>query len=62
MVKTVIEIDDLEHIKRKLAIMVTGRLRKKENISEAIEIQDRLSKKSGSWSGTEEIRKWREKK
>jgi hypothetical protein len=55
-------INNLEIAKRKLAIMVAGRLRKKENLEEAIEIQDRLSKKSGSWNSTEEIRKWREKK
>jgi len=61
MVQETKNINNLEHVKRKLAIMVAGRLRKKENMSEAIAIQDRLTKKSGSWNGAEEIRKWREK-
>lgn len=52
---------DIDLLKRKLEIMVVGRLRKKANILKAIKIQDNLSKKSGSWKGAEEIRRWREK-
>ena len=55
-------INNLENLKNKLEVMVVGRLRKKDEIIEAVKIQERLSKKSGSWNGAEEIRKWREKK
>ena len=53
---------NIEGLKKKLDIIITGRLRKKEDIIEAVKIQERLRKKSGSWNGAEEIRKWREKK
>ena len=33
---------------------------KRERIKRAIEIQDKLKKKSGKWSGVSEVRKWRE--
>ncbi|MEK6682583.1 MAG: ribbon-helix-helix protein, CopG family [Nitrospirota bacterium] len=33
---------------------------KRERIKHAIEVQDRLRKKSGKWNGVSEIRKWRE--
>ncbi|HCC68290.1 MAG TPA: hypothetical protein DEP99_00150 [Nitrospiraceae bacterium] len=35
--------------------------RKKELRRHAIDIQDRLRKKSGKWDGVLEIRKWRER-
>ncbi len=38
---------------------VEERLRK-ECVRRAIDIQDRLRKKSGKWDGTSEVRKWRE--
>lgn len=47
-------------MKGRLEIPIDERIRKKENILRAIKIQDSLSKKSGSWNGTAEIRKWRE--
>ena len=61
MVQEIKDTTDIDLLKRKLEIMVVGRLRKKVNILKAIKIQDNLSKKSGSWKGSEEIRKWREK-
>ena len=33
---------------------------KRERIIHAIEIQDKLKKKSGMWNGVSEVRKWRE--
>jgi metal-responsive CopG/Arc/MetJ family transcriptional regulator len=33
---------------------------RKERIKKAIDIQDRLRKKSGRWDGVAEIRRWRE--
>ncbi len=37
-----------------------GRVRDKTRMSRAVRDMDRLREKSRSWSGTEEIRKWRE--
>lgn len=34
---------------------------KKKKIGHAIEVQDRLRKKSGNWDSVSELRKWREK-
>ena len=56
------EFDKLNVMKKKLAILVSGRVRKKDEINHAIEVQDRLSRKSGSWNGSKEIKKWREKR
>lgn len=61
MVQEIKDITNIDLLKRKLEIMVVGRLRKKASIFKAMKIQDNLSKKSGSWKGAEEIRKWREK-
>ena len=33
---------------------------KRERIKRAIEIQDKLKRKSGKWSGVSKVRKWRE--
>ncbi len=61
MEQETVNLDSLENIKRKLEILLAGRFRKKENMIKSIEVQNRLSKKSGSWNGAKEIRKWREK-
>jgi len=55
------KFDNLDMIKRKLAILIAGKLRRKDMINEAVQIQDKLSEKSGSWCGAEEIRKWRKR-
>lgn len=55
-------INNFDLLKRKIEIMIAGRLRKKNKIMKAIEVQDNLSKKSGNWNSTAEIRKWREKR
>jgi len=34
---------------------------RKERLSNAIKIQDRLRRKSGKWDGVAEVRKWRER-
>ena len=45
---------------KKIDISITTNVRDRKSINEAIKIQDNLSNKSGSWSGENEIRKWRE--
>ena len=51
---------DIEINRKNLNIVISARLRNQNLINQAINIQDKLSKKSGFWSGEEEIRKWRQ--
>ena len=53
---------ELQALSRKIEILVAGRLRKKDAIDKAVATQNNLSKKSGQWSGAEEIKKWRQEK
>ncbi len=46
--------------KNKIDLFITSGLRDVSAVNRAVEIQDRLSEKSGSWSGENEIRKWRD--
>lgn len=53
-------LGSLDIVKKRLGIMIAAKLRKENKIREAVQIQDELSKKSGSWSGEDQIIKWRE--
>jgi hypothetical protein len=53
------ELDTLDTIEKRLEIMFGARVRDKDRMAHAIEVQDRLRSKSKDWKGTEEIRKWR---
>ncbi len=53
------DMDTLEVMEKRLEILTCARLRDKSQIKDAISVQDRLRGKSTVWSGTEEIRKWR---
>lgn len=55
------DLDTIEIMRRKLEVLLAGRLKKRASIKQAIETQDKISEKSGSWSGSKEIRKWRER-
>lgn len=52
-------LDTLDTIEKRLEIMFGGRVRDKDRMMHAIEVQDRLRGKSKDWKGVEEIRKWR---
>jgi len=54
------EMDTLEMVERRLAVLTCARLRDRSRIKHAISVQDRLRSKSTGWSGAEEIRKWRD--
>ncbi|RJS68897.1 hypothetical protein CW696_07935 [ANME-2 cluster archaeon] len=54
------EMDTLEIVERRLAVLICARLRDRSQIKHAISVQDRLRSKSMGWSGVEEIRKWRD--
>ena len=56
------EIDTLDTIERRLELMSGGRVRDKDRMTHAIETQDKLRAKSRGWKGTEEIRKWRNRR
>ena len=47
-------------IDKRLEVIVGARLRNRTRIENAISTQDRLRNKSKGWSGTKEIRKWRD--
>jgi hypothetical protein len=49
-------------VQKRLEMMLSARLEDKMKVKHAIEIQERLSEKSGKWSGANEIRKWRDKR
>ena len=53
------DMDTLEVMEKRLELLTCARLRDKGQIKHAILVQDRLRGKSTVWSGTEEIRKWR---
>lgn len=53
------DMDTLEVMEKRLEILTCARLRDKSQIKDAISVQDRLRGKSTVWSGTEQIRKWR---
>jgi hypothetical protein len=55
-------IDDVSIVQKRLEMMLSARLEDKMKVKHAIEIQERLSEKSGKWSGANEIRKWRDKR
>ncbi|MBU4075347.1 MAG: hypothetical protein KKI06_01300 [Euryarchaeota archaeon] len=53
------EMDTREIIEKRFEILACSRLRDKDRIKQAVSVQDRLRSRSKAWSGTEEIRKWR---
>lgn len=52
--------DNTDVIKDKVDLLTISRFRDRSKVEKAIEVQDRLRKKSSDWDGTEEIRRWRE--
>ena len=54
------QIDDLEFFRKRMEILSGAKLREKDRIISAIEIQDCIRAKAGKWYGAKEIRKWRE--
>ncbi len=53
------EMDTLDTVERRLEIMFGAKVRDKDRMMHAIQVQDRLRSKSRGWDGAEEIRKWR---
>lgn len=53
------DMDTLDIVEKRLEIMFGARVRDKDRMMHAIEVQDKLRSKSGGWKGTVEIRKWR---
>lgn len=55
-------MDDISIVQKRLEILWSARFRDRTGVEEAVKIQEELSKKSPKdWSGTEEIRKWRDR-
>ena len=53
-------MDEINVVEKRLEIIMGARLRDRSRIENAISTQDRLRKKSKSWNGAKEIRKWRD--
>jgi hypothetical protein len=52
--------EDISIVQKRLEILWSARFTDRTEVEEAVEIQERLSKKSpDGWSGAEEIRRWR---
>ncbi len=52
--------ENTDVIKDKVDLLTISRFRDRSKVEKAIEVQDRLRKKSSDWDGTKEIRRWRE--
>lgn len=56
------KVQDISIVQKRLEILWSTRFTDRTEVEEAVRIQERLSKKSpDGWSGTEEIRKWRDR-
>lgn len=53
------EMDTLDIVENRLEIMVGARVRDKDRMMHALEVQDRLRGRYSGWKGADEIRKWR---
>ncbi len=54
-------LNELNSYQKRVEILVGARLKDIKMISSAIAVQNKLRKKSGRWSGAEEIKKWRKR-
>ena len=55
-------IQNLELFQKRMEIIVGARLRINDIMEKAVAVQDKTRSKVKFWSGSEEIRKWREKR
>ncbi|MCD6171763.1 MAG: hypothetical protein J7J36_05055 [Thermoplasmata archaeon] len=56
------EVDDISIIQKRLKILFSYTIENRDKIKEAMEIQDKLRKKSGKWNATEFIRRDRDER
>ena len=56
------EMDDISIIQKRLKILFSQIIENRDKIKEAMEIQDKLRKKSGKWNATEFIRRDRDER
>lgn len=54
------QLDNLDLFQRRIEILAGAKLRERDRIKAAVELQNRVRKKIGKWQGSKEIRKWRE--
>ena len=59
MVTKAYEQNTLDLYEKRIEILLGARFEENSNIDAAIKIQDKIRKKIGHWSGSEEISKWR---
>jgi hypothetical protein len=56
------KMDTLALFQKRIEIMIGAKLKDKNRIQNAIEVQDELRKKTKGWNGVAEIRKWRDRR
>ena len=55
-------MDSINMTKKRFEILFAAKLRLKDKMLEAAEIQDRLREKSKDWKGSPVVREWRDKR
>ncbi len=55
-------IDDLDLFQRKIGLIVGAKTKERDKVINAVKIQDTIRSKIKTWHGSEEIRKWRQKR
>lgn len=53
-------MDTMETAEKRIEIIFAAKLRRRDMMAEAASVQDMLRSKTKNWSGTKEIRKWRD--
>lgn len=53
------DTDNIGLMQRRFELITVARYRDKSKVKRAMEVQDKLRKKSKGWDSTKEIRKWR---
>jgi len=53
------QLDNLDLFQRRIEILAGARLRERNRIKSAVELQNKIRKRIGKWHGSAEIRKWR---
>jgi len=53
------QASELAIYKKRIEILIGARFRETDRISSAVDVQNRIRKKTKHWHGAEEIKKWR---
>ena len=54
-------LNDLHFYQKRVELLVGAKFKDTNAVLSAVLVQDKLRKKIGKWSGSEEVRKWRQR-